>query len=124
MTDVVLLKSEALRVRRSIEDITRMLWAPVVGCSTESVYVTRVRTRLILAVGVVGHVDQQHAMRAAVKLGHVYAETSDVLHGRSRVAHFTMVRVAEWDADLARLIAVLPPDRQRPRETPPTTKRP
>jgi len=104
---LVRLKTEALALRREIEALASQLWAPVIGEQPQDVWVKSIERRLVLVVAHVSSDNRNLAVRAALKLGHVYRETSDVIHGRSNVAHFNMNRVAEWQADLERFSELL-----------------
>jgi hypothetical protein len=89
-------------MRRDIEAASSYLWGPVVNRTESEVRLRNIERRLTLLVAHVGDEQRRNAFMAAQKLGHVYRETSDVLHGRISTAHFNEKRVEEWKSDLAR----------------------
>ncbi|ALE91176.1 hypothetical protein AOC05_00360 [Arthrobacter alpinus] len=96
-------KIEALRIRRDIESIALTLWANASGLDRSMLVSKVVDRRLVLLVAQVEDHQRLAAFRAARQAGHVYSETSDVLHGRTRGARFGAVQIGEWDKDLQRL---------------------
>lgn len=104
--ELIELKQEAMAIRRAIETISSQLWAPVIGEEVEDVWVRNIERRLTLLVARVDNTERLLAFRVARKLGHVYQETSNVLHGRISAAHFNENRVAEWKSDLDRFLKV------------------
>jgi len=104
--DLIELKQEAMAIRREIENLSSQLWARVIGQEVEDIWVRNIELRLTLLVVRVEETDRLWALRVARKLGHVYKETSNVLHGRISAAHFNENRVAEWKSDLNRFLKV------------------
>gem|GEM_PF-4528076 len=96
------LKREALSMRRDIEAAASHLWGPVINKAVSEGWIKNIEVRLTLLVAHVDIEKRRHAFKAARKLGHVYRETSDVLHGRISTAHFNDKRVEEWKSDLTR----------------------
>ncbi|PRB66809.1 hypothetical protein CQ011_17325 [Arthrobacter sp. MYb213] len=94
---------EALRIRREIESISATLWADVSGLNRLEIMSRAVDRRLVLLVAQVETDQRVEAFRAALQAAHVYRETSDVLHGRTRASRFGVIQVAEWQQDLLRL---------------------
>lgn len=101
------LKQEAITLRREIEFAASQLWGPVIGRAVPEICVGNVERRLTLLVARVNTEERLLAFRVARKLGHVYRETSNVLHGRISAAHFNENRIAEWKSDLLRFQEVL-----------------
>lgn len=97
------IKIEALRIRREIESISVTLWADVSGLNRLEVMSRAVDRRLVLLVTQVETDQRIEAFRAALQAAHVYRETSDVLHGRTRASRFGAIQVTEWQQDLLRL---------------------
>ncbi|MET3175989.1 UNVERIFIED_ORG: putative ATPase [Arthrobacter sp. UYCu721] len=101
------IKIEALRIRREIESFSVTLWADVSGLDRSVIISRAVDRRLVLLVTQVEDDQRIAAFKAARQAAHVYRETSDVLHGRTRASRFGAVQVAEWQQDLLRLRAFL-----------------
>ncbi|CAO1649068.1 hypothetical protein NYA9BBAC_00152 [Salinibacterium sp. NYA9b] len=96
-------KREALRLRREVETVSVEIWVAVSGQPSNTVSTRFVERRLLLLVTMVDDPLRLEAFRAARQAGRVYAETSDVLHGRTRASRFHSTHIEEWKNDLSRL---------------------
>lgn len=99
-------KLEALRLRREIEAISVDIWAAATGLPRNQVSTRVVERRLLLLVTMVDDQLRLEAFRAARQAAHVYRETSDVLHGRTKASRFQSLHIEEWKNDLSRLRAL------------------
>lgn len=100
------IKREALRVRRAIESVSVEIWVTASGLPRSKVSTCHVERRLLLLATMTNDGVRLEAFRAARQAAHVYRETSDVLHGRTRASRFRGTHVEEWNDDLFRLQAL------------------
>lgn len=100
-------KQEALRIRREIEAISTVLWANASGLELSELSSRNIERRLVLLVAQVPEDKRKEAFRAARQAAHVYGETSDVLHGRTRGSRFGSIQVTEWGQDLIRIRSLM-----------------
>ena len=96
-------KQEALRLRRAIEEVSVEIWVATSGLPKNEVSTRVVERRLILLVAMVDEQRRLETFRAVRQAARVYSETSDVLHGRTRASRFQSAQIEEWRADLLRL---------------------
>jgi len=97
------IKREALRLRRAIEAISVEIWITASGLPRTQVSTCVVERRLLLLVSRADDQLRLEAFRVARQAAHVYRETSDVLHGRTRASRFQSTHLEEWKADYARV---------------------
>lgn len=100
------IKREALRVRRAIESVSVEIWVTASGLPRSQVSARHVERRLLLLATMTNDGVRLEAFRAARQAAHVYRETSDVLHGRTRASRFRGIHIEEWRNDLSRLQAL------------------
>ena len=68
---------------------------------------TRIKSRLLFLVGLVEVTEQARVHRLARLGGHVYSQTSDVLHGRLSSLNVGDVLIDEWRAVVSDLEQVM-----------------
>jgi len=95
-------KAAAVSTRQRIEHLATSEWADFTGEKFDTLSHSNVAMRLKLLAAIGPVAEHRENYELALALGHVYKETSDVLHGRLRAMNLPLVRVQEWEVMVAR----------------------
>ncbi len=95
---------EVMELRQEIERCTRALLGRIRG--EPVTHNKAIATRLTLVLGLCPADELVHRRGVLIRARHVYARSSDVMHGRVRAQNLPQVVVDEWRAIVAELAAL------------------